>query len=381
MRALQEVCGYDLTVVILAESQAAREWKIPAEIGEVKHEILATGAYEAADRRLLTGRLLDTLERIGPDALIVPGYHLPILRAAARWGKANGRATILLSESQRADRRRILVKELLKGWWIRRHYDAVCAQGERASVYLEGTGFPLERIWRSMLVVDSVHFVEEARSVRRDAAAWRKDLRLPDRYFLYVGRFAPEKNLERLLRAYHAYRDRPGSPGWDLVLVGSGPLEGELRALVQAHGTEGVHWAGFKQVQELSPYYALASCFVLPSVSEPWGLVVNEAMASGLPLLVSSRCGAAGNLVFSGLNGYTFDPLDVNGLRGLLERMSSDPDRTREMGEASERVVAVYTPESWAKVLADCVDVTLARRSRHTRPSMGTAFFAGPSPR
>ena len=107
-------------------------------------------------------------------------------------------------------------------------------------------------------------------------------------------------------------------------------------------------FAGLKSSRELLPFYAHAGCFVLPSTREPWGLVVNEAMAAGLPVLVSDRCGCAPDLVDQGRNGFCFDPLDVNVLTDLLHRMERMPETQRmAMGRASEEIVSRYSPEGF----------------------------------
>jgi glycosyltransferase involved in cell wall biosynthesis len=121
-----------------------------------------------------------------------------------------------------------------------------------------------------------------------------------------------------------------------------------------------VVFAGFQQVDAVPAYYGLASCLVLPSISETWGLVVNEAMAAGLPVLVSQRCGCVPELVQPGVNGYVCDPLDTEGLARLLGVMSSDTVDAGKMGEASRQIVAQYTPETWAQTLANCIERTLA---------------------
>jgi glycosyltransferase involved in cell wall biosynthesis len=121
-----------------------------------------------------------------------------------------------------------------------------------------------------------------------------------------------------------------------------------------------VVFAGFHQMDTLSAYYGLASAFILPSLSEPWGLVVNEAMAAGLPVLVSHRCGCVPELVRSGLNGYVFDPYDIDGLARLMGVMSSETAMANKMGEASRRIVGSYTPETWAETLVDCIERTMA---------------------
>jgi glycosyltransferase involved in cell wall biosynthesis len=218
-------------------------------------------------------------------------------------------------------------------------------------------GFPRERIWTGYDVVDNQAFADGAAAARSQADSMRDRLGLPDRYFLFVGRFAPEKNVLRMLEAYAKYRQVAGRRAWGLVLVGGGPLETELRA--RAQELRDVVFAGFQQGDAVPTYYGLASCLVLPSVSETWGLVVNEAMAAGLPVLVSQRCGCVPELVRPGVNGYVCDPLDTDGMARLMGEMSSDTANVTKMGEASRQIVSLYTPETWAQNLADCIDRTL----------------------
>src|SRR5260370_286081 len=98
---------------------------------------------------------------------------------------------------------------------------------------------------------------------------------------------------------------------------------------------EDMHFEGIKKAEEIAVYYAFANCFVLPSVREPWGLVVNEAMAAGLPVIVSHRCGCAEDLVIHNRNGYVFDPEDVDHLRAVMLSFDRHPDKTALMGMQS----------------------------------------------
>ena len=126
-------------------------------------------------------------------------------------------------------------------------------------------------------VVDNDGLAQASAELRRTPGA---EHNLPARYFLYVGRLAPEKNLGTLLEAYFAYRAAGGS--WSLVLVGDGPERAQLLEQAAAFPYVcDVHFCGHRGSVELPPYYAFAGCFVLPSTREPWGLVVNEAMACG----------------------------------------------------------------------------------------------------
>ena len=185
---------------------------------------------------------------------------------------------------------------------------------------------------------------------------------LPENYFLASARFIEKKNLPRLIRAYGEYRklcrasvsdaetSQVGAP-WDLVLLGDGPLRETLNTQLstlnlQAH----VHLPGFKQYDELPVYYALAKAFVHASTTEQWGLVVNEAVASGLPVIVSDRCGCVPELVNG--NGFTFDPFDEQQLVERLSQMASlSDDERKSMSDASYRISANFAPERFGEGL------------------------------
>ena len=159
----------------------------------------------------------------------------------------------------------------------------------------------------------------------------------------------PEKNLSRLIDAYGMYRKQSGSDAWDLVLVGSGPGEITLRQQVSQNRIRGVLFAGNCQIHELPLYYAHAKCFVLPSTSEPWGLVVNEAMASGLPVLASNRCGCVRDLVHDGVNGFTFDPFNQKSLIESLLNISSGSVSLEDLAANGRKIIAQYTPQLFAQ--------------------------------
>ncbi len=220
---------------------------------------------------------------------------------------------------------------------------------------IDNTWSPEGWIWEPYDVVDNDYFSRMAAGVRTNRKAWRERLQLPERYFLYVGRLSQEKNLIRLLDAYRHYRTKRPE-GWGLVLVGDGSQRVELEDFATANGIRNVLWCGFRQIDELPAYYALSDCFILPSTSEPWGLVVNEAMACGLPVLVSSRCGCVPELVYEEENGFSFDPYDTMALAGLLERVASlDEPRRQVMGAVSQKIISQYTPRVWAENLAKCI--------------------------
>ena len=184
---------------------------------------------------------------------------------------------------------------------------------------------------------------------------------IPKPYFLSINRFVNKKNLPLLISAYYCYRQKCGSNAWDLVLCGEGELRPQLEELISQYqlGSH-IHLPGFLQQQELLPYFAHAQCFIHASTTEQWGLVVNEAMAAGLPVLVSNRCGCFQDLVLEGINGFGFDPNNTEELANLMCKMSSGEVNLEAMGAASLKHIQNFTPEHFAKGLKQAIDYALA---------------------
>src|SRR5439155_3721448 len=125
-----------------------------------------------------------------------------------------------------------------------------------------------------------------------------------------------------------------------LVYVGDGPLRPQLETYTKKSGIQHVYFMGVKNQTELPQFYAMADIFVLPSGFEPWGLVVNEAMCFGLPVIVSDQVGAAGDLVHHGLNGFVYPAGQVSILAEYLRALVADPAKGQRMGEISKQLIS-----------------------------------------
>ncbi len=224
-------------------------------------------------------------------------------------------------------------------------------------------GIPPAKLFFSVSVVDNDWFFHCARALRPRREEIRRELGLPEKFFLGVGRQVPKKNWTMCLEAYRQYRARSNSSGWGLVLVGEGPSQSLLKDLVQREQIPGVVFPGIVQGAALVAYYVLAQVHVLPSLhGETWGLVVNEAMACGLPVLVSEQCGCAESLVRNGVNGWTFSPHRPEELAERMQRMAGLPDdEYRKMASASEEIIRAWGLEQFVQgveaALAACRDV------------------------
>lgn len=312
--------------------------------------------------------LLKALDVDRPEAVAIPGYWSWPCLAALAWCKLKSRLPVLMSESQRRDLPRRGLKEWLKGR-LMRCFDAALVGGTAHQEYARELGLAPEVIFTGYDVVDNLFWYEEAEAGRQEAGRWRDLLSLPHRYFVAAKRFIPRKNLLRLVKAYGLYHSWDPEGAWHLVICGSGPLEGEVRDLVGQLGlADRVHLPGYQEAGALAVYYGLASALVhASSHNEPWGLVVNEAMAAGLPVLVSRICGCVPDLVQEGVNGFTFDPSDVPGLAQLMLKVSSGEVDLQAMGQASREIVAHWTPQTFAgnlvSALAAAKEAKRARRA------------------
>jgi len=330
-------------------------------------------------------KVAECLDELGPRCVGIPGWSAPYALAALCWCTTNRVPAVLMGDSTASDWRRARAKEWQKNR-ITNGFSAALAAGTAARDYFCQLGMPLNRIFLGYNAVDNAYFQRGAESCRISERDLRTELGLERPFFLLVGRFIPEKNLFRTMDAYADYRRRmaeqPNNDGgestpWDLVVLGDGQLRQELETHMrsiglvfesspvgakakQDGGRAVVHLCGFTQYNDLLRYYALAECLVLPSQKDTWGLVVNEAMASGLPVLVSSRCGCAPDLVEDARNGFLVDPFSVDDMAEKMLQMTLLPEAERKaMGERSREIIVEWGPERFAQGLKAAVEKAL----------------------
>jgi len=310
----QEIVGIELSA-----HTAEYAWE---QVEEARTFRKMTIFSEADSRRApasqVRRRLGKALDQEQPDVVAVPGWSDTGALAGLQWCARTGVPAVVMSESTVFDSERIPWKEEVKARIVQM-CAAGLAGGKPQADYLTTLQLPRNRIFCGYDVVDNEYFARSAEEVRKRARVMRNQLGLPERYFLACSRFIPKKNIAGLLQAYATYRNSSTDP-WKLVLLGDGPLRPEILQLRKALQLDQyVVFPGFKQYGELPAYYALANAFVHASSVEQWGLVVNEAMACGLPVLVSNRCGCAPDLVEQGRNGFTFDPNNATALARFME--------------------------------------------------------------
>ena len=340
IRALDRQPGIRCRGVQLASRERSRDYR-PSEEDVDLFETLIDGVYEDQPRLrvLRAGRAL--LARSCADAIIVDQPSDPVQSVLAAIARRRGILAFTRWASTELDFERKAWKEYLKGFLYRR-FDGYLVTGRRARAYLETFAVPPQRIFECGNPSDS-RFSQIA---ARNGGASR------DASFLYAGRFLWLKNLPRLIAAFARYRAAGGT--WSLELVGFGDEEPRLRA--EAAAVPGVTFLGHLQIEALARAYSRAGCLVLPSVSENWGLVVNEAMDCGAPVIVSRQCGCFPELLDEGANGFGIDPLDVEQIAQTLTRFASLSAEARAgMARRSREIARLHNADAWAVHVAEAI--------------------------
>jgi glycosyltransferase involved in cell wall biosynthesis len=308
-----------------------------------------------------------------PHAALIPGWHATVLLRALIACRRLGVPAIYRGDSNLASSpggwRRPL--RALRTRLLLHLYSAWLAVGTRAREYLRRFGAAGELIFDSPHCVDGARFADAAR-------AWQGEARGPARAaagvgasdfaVLFVGKLEAKKRVADLVRAIARL-----GPGAMLVVAGAGAEEPRLRALAASCGAR-VAWLGFVNQGELGRAYAIADCLALPSDGrETWGLVVNEALACGLPAVVSDRVGCAPDLVAPAETGEVHPCGDVAALAAALERVRRLRDAGHDFAPAARARAATYSfAAATAGLVAACRQVTAApadapRRDRATR--------------
>ncbi len=358
LRSLSEVC--DVTAIEFSGVNRDYPWA-----GDSSEQITfrRVRPFPETDPGNMAGsdvmsRICNVLNDVQPESVAIPGWSEKAALSALRWCLSNGVPGVLMSDSHGMHRRLNPVWEMAKTRLVKL-YGAGLVAGSPHRRYLESLGMSADKIFIGYDVVDNNYFAEGSRGGRIDGA-W-PTVEKSKTYFLSTCRFIPEKNLPVILRAFALYRNRSGSGGWKMVLLGDGPLKFEVIKLQRELGLDGdLVLPGFEQYDRIPIYYSAAGALILPSVSDTWGLAVNEAMACGLPVLVSNRCGCAPDLVQDGRNGFTFDPHDADELAVLMCKIASDQCDRESMGKASQEIIANWTPEVFAQNLVKAVETALA---------------------
>lgn len=353
LNALARREGMDLHVIFLAETdKALRQWRIYTDEIRFSYEVLPSWRWRVGNWSFLLNRgLRRALDAARAETIVCGGYNYPAYWEALWWARRRGVRFVLWTESNERDNRsgRAVVE------WMKRYFVNSCSAfvvpGKSSFAYLRTLGASKQLIFTAPNAVDNIFFAAQAETTRAHAREFRAKLKLPSRFVLFAGRLVPEKGVFDLLEAYAKLEGNIRSEV-GLVFAGDGiSRKGlALRATAISPGT--VCFPGFAQREDLAGLYALAETLVLPTHSDPWGLVVNEAMACGLPIIVSSVAGCSLDLVQEGWNGHVVPPRDPQKLSGAINCLVRDRATRETMSARSLERIRSYSPEACADGLA-----------------------------
>lgn len=352
--ALAARAEIDLHVVFLSETDPSlRQWDVYKQDIRFNHQVLPSFRRRIGRYHLLLNKgVAFTLKQLHPDVIICGGYNYIASWQAAYWAKRHRIPFLLWSESTASDSRRgHAAVEALK-----RHFLGLCTgfvvAGLASRDYFRQLGVPERLIFIAPDAVDNDFFRSRAESARNREVEIRQQLALPARYFLYVGRLVREKGVYDLLDAY-AKLDAELRSEVSLVFVGDGF---EKRALEERAATivpGEVEFRGFLQREDLPSIYALAEALVFPTHSDTWGLVVNEAMACGLPVVASDVAGCVPDLVLDSITGVLVPSQAPARLSEAIHRLMASPEQTGLMGIHAAQKIGDYSPQACASGMAD----------------------------
>jgi len=330
--ALAAVSDVELRVLFLAERDPRRSYyELHEDEWRFDSRVLGGRMLRRGGRWLVLSRgVLRELRRFRPDAVAVGGWNQPAFWQALLYARSRRIPLLVWIESTLRDARSEARPLALARRAMVRGSAGAFVPGRASAEFARALGVPERRIALAPNAIDASIFAAPPRPNRNEACT-----------FVYAGRLDPEKGLDVLLEAV---RDVPGA----LLVAGAGPEEQRLRSLA----SERVRFLGPLGRDELAAVYAQADVFVLPSRSEPWGMVLNEAAAAGLALVATEAVGAARELVEDGVNGFVVPVGDARALAAALQSLAEDPAFSTSAGRRSRELAAELTPEAWAEGVA-----------------------------
>ncbi|MCE7059961.1 glycosyltransferase family 4 protein [Dyadobacter sp. CY343] len=325
-----------------------------AVVYEYPYQVLFERSLDSTTTSERRKALFKVFNEFKPDVLNITGWGDMAQVQLMFYARFKGVKVVISSESSSLDHSRSSWKETLKSFIVTRANAFFCF-GKTSADYLESLGVNSKDITvRKAAVVDEEVIRRNFENAEKRRAA--EQTGNTARKFVYVGRLAPEKNLEMLIRAFSNVHKNanPETANWQLLFVGDGPERQRLALLLEELKISNqVIFAGGFPWYEVPNWLAQSDVLVLPSKSEPWGLVVNEAMVCGMPVIVSDKCGCVADLVENNTNGFVFNPEKQEELEKALLFFINNPEKIKTMGAASLAKIKPFSSETVAAQMVE----------------------------
>jgi glycosyltransferase involved in cell wall biosynthesis len=296
---------------------------------------------------MLNPSIFGEIRRGRYDALWLHGHNYATSWLAFLAAKLGGVPVLMRGETH------LLLRRPAWKRWLRRPvlglFYGLCAGclpiGTRNAAFYRAMGVPESKLFLTPYSVDNAFFRAGVENARAEAQQLKQSLGIAadTPVILFASKMSARKRPFDLLRAYHRLRERGVAAA--LVFAGSGEESARLQSWVAEHHLANVHFAGFQNQTQIPRFFALADIFVLPSENEPWGLIINEAMCAGLPIVATEEIGAVADLVHEGENGFVYPTGDVEKLSSRLAQLCKAEALRKRMGQRSLAIIQKWSCE------------------------------------
>jgi glycosyltransferase involved in cell wall biosynthesis len=283
-----------------------------------------------------------------PDAVLMISWNYRHFMRIARRLRRRGVYVVSAMDNQWCGGSKQYLGILASPIYLWRSIDNFLVPGTSQACFARKLGYP--NVWYGYAAADVDSFRKQV------------PITLRQHSFLFVGRLVPAKNIAGLIRAYGIYRSKIEEP-WYLKIAGTGPLTAHLK------GIPGIDMLGFVQPAEMAGVMNAAQCLVLPSLTEPWGVVIQEAAAAGLPVIASSRCGAASAYIREGLNGFVVGHQPEEIAAAMLRISQKSKRELGAMSQAGIEIANSWTPSKLASYFDSCLRERLCHISESSFPT------------
>lgn len=344
--------NYLFKFIFLRKTLGNRKWKIEPQKLNFNYQILPSVEIPICGKDyfpyIINPTIFYEMFKMRFDVIISIGWAYPTNLLLFLFCKIMRKPFILWSESTSNEKTwiRTMTKGLVK--MMVGFSDGFLVSGTRAEEYLMQLGAKKNKIFILGNAIDNESFRKETLNFRQNDIPRKKlGLETEDFVLLYVGRFEKVKGLNFLLHAFKEAKEENSK--LKLLLVGYGSLKKELQNKVNELNLQGVKFFGPIERKELARYYAISNVLVLPSYSETWGYVLNEALASSLPVIASSAVGGAVDMIKPGENGFIVKVGDIQDLKRAILEISMNKKLYSEMVEKCYPSISKFNYDNMAK--------------------------------
>jgi glycosyltransferase involved in cell wall biosynthesis len=338
-------CEIEVAQIALSEHSRAAMGMADAFRYNYPYELLFDDTLENVSFWPKTKRLFQKIHQFKPAVLNITGYYDPAQLLLMLYAKICGIAVVISNESTSQDQSRHWLKEIFKKTIVKLADGFFCFGQSSANYLLQLGATPNKILTTHAAVIDDKKILENYHKAQPTRYQQQQSLNLRPHNFIFVGRLIPYKNLYQLIEAF----GRIQNADWGLIILGEGEQKQELIDFCTKQKIAGVQFLAGVNWYDVPTYLALADVLVLPSSSEPWGLVVNEAMVCGLPVIVSDKCGCALDLVKNNENGFIFDPQNLTDLAEKMTFFVQNSSKISVMGKQSTQIIAAFSAKEAAQ--------------------------------